>query len=84
MHIEKISITKENRFGDRYTIERDQLVYDDEAERQKGMVYNRYCHSDNKSYSEHCRKAMDSTIHASTSQIFDSIKEYFDMMDNLN
>ena len=40
MHIEKISITKENMFGDRYTIERDQLVYDDEAERQKGMAYN--------------------------------------------
>ena len=80
MHVEKIKITKENKFGDRYTIERDQLVYDNDYERLCAAIYNRE-HTD--TYSDQYRKRMDSTRHVNTSQILDSIDEYFDMLNNM-
>lgn len=84
MHNEKVKITKENKFGDKYTIEYDHLVYDDDDERRYGYWYNtQSCNQD--TYKEHCRKQMMSKgiSDVSTSQIFDSIEEYFDMMNNL-
>ena len=80
MHVEKIIVTKENKFGDKYTIEKEQLVYDNNRERLDAQIYNRE-HLD--TYSEHCRKQMDSTIHARISQILDSIDEYFSSINDM-
>lgn len=80
MHIKRITVTKENKFGDRYTVEREQLVYDNETERNIGRYYN-HTHPD--SYSEHYRKQSDSTHQANISEIFDAIDEYLDMLSNL-
>lgn len=80
MHMKRITVTKENKFGDRYTVEREQLVYDNETERNMGKYYNRI-HSD--SYSVHYRKQSDSTHQANISEIFDAIDEYLDMLSNL-
>lgn len=80
MHVKRIAITKENKFGDRYTVKREQLVYDNETERNMGKYYNR-THSD--SCSEHYRGQADSTHQANISEIFDAIDEYLDMLSNL-
>lgn len=78
MHVEKIIVTKENKFGDNYTIERECLVYDNDREKLDAAIYNRE-HSDK--YSDHCRKQMDSTLDVQMSQIMNSIDEYFSMLD---
>lgn len=78
MYTKKVTITKENRFGDRYTIEDERLVYETEEERMEAAIYNR-SHSD--SYTEHYRKWMSSVMDVKMEQIMDSIHEYFDMLD---
>lgn len=78
MHVEKIKVTKENKFGDKYTIESERLVYDNERERLDAAIYSRE-HSDK--YSDHCRRQMDSTLDVRMSQIMDSVNEYFSMLD---
>lgn len=78
MYTKKVTITKENRFGDRYTIEDERLVYETEEERMEAAIYNR-SHSD--SYTEHYRKRMSSVMDVKMEQIMDSIHEYFDMLD---
>ena len=77
MHTERIKMTKENKFGDKYTIEVDRFVYDDEQERIEASRYSRN-HED--TYSDHCRRQMDSTVHANMSDIMDSFAEFVDMM----
>ena len=78
MHTERIKMTKENKFGDRYTMEVDRLVYDNEQERIEASRYNRD-HKD--TYLDYCRRQMDSTVHANMSQIMDSFKEFMSMLD---
>ena len=78
MHVEKIKVTKENKFGDKYTIESERLVYDNERERLDAAIYSRE-HSN--TYTDHCRKQMDSTLDVQMSQIMSSIEEYFNMLD---
>lgn len=83
MHIEKTTIIKENKFGDRCVIEKEDYVYDNEYERLEALRYNKERkHSD--TYIERWRKSMDSTVHAATSQLMDSIDEYFDMLNSFN
>ena len=83
MHIEKTTIIRENKFGDRCIIEKEDYVYDDDYERRKAMKYNRERkHPD--TYMERWRKSMDSTVHVSTSQLMDSIDEYFDMLNSFS
>ena len=77
MHVEKIIVTKENKFGDKYTIERECLVYDNEREKLDAAIYNRE-HSN--TYSDNCRRQMDSTLDVQMSQIMSSIEEYFNML----
>ena len=78
MHVERTKLSKENKFGDRYTMEVDRLVYDNEQERIEASRYNRD-HKD--TYSDYCRRQMDSTVHANMSQIMDSFKEFMSMLD---
>ena len=77
MHIEKIKLIKENKFGDRYIVETERLVYDDEEERTKATEYNRI---NKDTYSKNYVKRNDPTIHVRMSQVLDSIKEYFNML----
>ena len=77
MHVERTKLSKENKLGDKYTMEVDRLVYDNEQERIEASRYNRD-HED--TYSDHCRRQMDSTVHANMSQIVDSFKEFMSMM----
>ena len=78
MYTKKVTITKENRFGDRYTIEDERLVYETDEERMEAMTYNR-SHSD--TYTDHCCKRMSSVMDVKMEQIVDSINEYFNMLD---
>lgn len=80
MHVKRIAITKENKFGDRYTVKREQLVYDNETERNMGKYYNR---TRPDSCGEHYCKQADSTHQANISEIFGAIDEYLDMLSNL-
>ena len=78
MHVERTKLSKENKFGDRYTMEVDRLVYDNEQERIEASRYNRD-HKD--TYQNYCRRQMDSTVHANMSQIMDSFNEFMSMLD---
>lgn len=81
MHVEKVKITKENKFGDHYTIETERLVYDNDRERLDAQIYNRE-HRD--TYTDHYRRQMNSVLQVNTNQICDAIDEFLSMVDNLN